>query len=449
LAEHQFNSLEEYQLNCKAINNDIDLLCKNIIQMGFSLKELFNNLTEKVKETEKKLLDAMSLDSLTNLKNRRALEVFANENKYDTLIFIDIDSFASINDYFGIEVGNVILKNIAKSLKSFAKHEGEILVYRLGSDEFAILGINSNPLEKLKQLLTKFSVEIKGVDFHVDFTYGISTGENASIVHSDIALNEAKNRQIKFLTFNNELYSKQDQEKNIAISQKIKDGIENDKFVLLYQPIFNAKKEIVKYEALIRLRDGDKLLSPFFFLEQSKKTKNYFDITKIVIKKSFDKFRNRDISFSINISVDDIVNPDINQYLKKQIQNFPKPENITLEILESEQIEEMDKILDFITLMRSLKVKIAIDDFGSGYSNFAYLLKIKPDYLKIDGSIIKNIASCKSSYAIAQSIVSLAKSSGFTIIAEFIYSDEVFQKGKELDFDLFQGFYLSEPLEKI
>ncbi len=365
------------------------------------------------------------------------------------MIFIDIDSFSSINDYFGIEVGNIILKNIAKALESFAKHEGEILVYRIGSDEFAILGINSNPLEKLKKFLTNFSMLIKGVNFNIDFTYGISTGENASIVHSDIALNEAKNRQIKFLTFNNELYSKQDQEKNIEISQKIKYGIENDKFVLLYQPIFNANKEIVKYEALIRLRDGDKLLSPFFFLEQSKKTKNYFDITKIVIKKSFNEFRNRDVSFSINISVDDIINPDINKYLKDQIQNFPKPENITLEILESEQIEQMDKILDFITLMRSFGVKIAIDDFGSGYSNFAYLLKIKPDYLKIDGSIVKNIASCQNSYVIAKSIVSLAKGSGFTVIAEFIYSNEVFQKGKELEFDLFQGFYLSEPIEKI
>ncbi|EJF06517.1 EAL domain-containing protein, partial [Thiovulum sp. ES] len=200
---------------------------------------------------------------------------------------------------------------------------------------------------------------------------------------------------------------------------------------------------------LVRLFDGKKYLTPFHFLPYAKKTKYYFEITKVVITKSFQTFRNTNSKFSINLSVDDITNREVTDFIENAIKNFPRPENITFELLESEQIENFDEIKNFIEHVRKYGVKIAIDDFGSGYSNFSYLVQLKPDILKLDGSLIKGIASDESSYLITKLIVEFAHKSGFTVIAEFVDSEEILNKGIELGIDSFQGFYLAKPSKDV
>ena len=184
-------------------------------------------------------------------------------------------------------------------------------------------------------------------------------------------------------------------------------------------------------------------------MQYAKNTKYYFDITKVVIEESFKNFRDLDVSFSINLSADDILNHDISQYIEENLSNFPKPSNITFEILESEQIEQFEPILEFIRKVRKYGVKIAIDDFGSCYSNFSYLLQIRPDYLKIDGSIIKKIATDENALLVAKTIVQFAKLSNFKVIAEFVDSEEVFKQGREIGVDMFQGYYLGMPLQNL
>ena len=159
-----------------------------------------------------------------------------------------------------------------------------------------------------------------------------------------------------------------------------------------YQPIFNKEKRIVKYETLIRIQNSNEIISPSVFLEVSKRIKRYTDIEKMLIEKSFKLIADRpDAMISINLSGRDMTDGDVSVFIIEKMNKYKVAGRVIFEILEDENIENIERIGVFIDRVRRMGAKIAIDDFGSGYSNFSYILKLKPDYIKIDGSIIKNI----------------------------------------------------------
>ena len=178
-------------------------------------------------------------------------------------------------------------------------------------------------------------------------------------------------------------------------------------------------------------------------------TKSYYDITKTMLKKSFEYFKDREESFSINFSYKDMQKEEIVNYLLKMIEKYNMYDRIIIELLESENMTDLKMVSDFIEKIRKYGVKIAIDDFGTGYSNFIYLAEIKPDFIKIDGSLIKNIDKDEKSFIIVKNISKFAKDLGSKVIAEFVHSKEVYEKLLELDIDGLQGYYLAEPKEEV
>lgn len=190
-------------------------------------------------------------------------------------------------------------------------------------------------------------------------------------------------------------------------------------------------------------------IAPIHFLELAKKNKLYHQLTKIMIEKTFKKFEHLPYFVSINISVEDILNKDIYNYILKKLEESEIGKKIVFEIIESEGIENFDKVLEFINNVKKYGAKISIDDFGTGYSNFEYLMKLKVDYIKIDGSMIKNIDYDKNSQMITKSIVSFAKNMNIKTVAEFVHSKNVFEKVKELNVDFSQGYYFGEPTDTI
>ncbi len=228
---------------------------------------------------------------------------------------------------------------------------------------------------------------------------------------------------------------------------KLKKALENDRIVPYYQAIFNINtNKIEKYEALVRLIDEDgSIVSPFYFLNIAKKSKQYLKLTKQVIKKSFEYFKDKDYEFSVNLTLEDIKNKNISSYIIEMLKEYKIASKVVFEIVESEGIEDFDQINNFLDRARELGCKIAIDDFGSGYSNFEYLIKLNADYIKIDGSLIKDILIDKSNQEIVVTIIDFAKRQGFKTIAEFVSNEEIFNKVKELGIDYVQGYYISEP----
>ncbi len=453
LKNKNFKTLKHFEIvnNNYLEKDEIDQLSYNILQMGLALKKFYENMQDLINQQTQEIKESIFIDNLTGLNNRRALERDIYDKDYGTLIFIDIDGFSTINDVYGADIGNYVLISTAEMLITIGEKNGlNLTVYRVGSDEYAIYSQRNkcNPiLNVLTESLSniKFEKNDDELQLFLDFTFGISCGQNISIENSDIALHQAKQQKIRFAIYDKSFVSQEQHKHNIALSKKIREGLKNGSFTLFYQPIFNTNREIIKYEGLIRLKDGDRFLPPYFFLQYAKKTKYYFDITKIVIDLSFKTFNNIDMSFSINLSADDILNTEIAKYIEDKLSKFTKPENVTFEILESEQIEQFEPVLEFIKKVKKYGSKIAIDDFGSGYSNFSYLLQIRPDYLKIDGSIIKKIAVDENSLLVAQTIVQFSKLSNFIVIAEFVDSEEVFKKCKDIGVDMFQGYYLGMP----
>jgi EAL domain-containing protein (putative c-di-GMP-specific phosphodiesterase class I) len=219
----------------------------------------------------------------------------------------------------------------------------------------------------------------------------------------------------------------------------------------VFQPIVDKEGNTLKYEVLTRLKqvgiNGTEYISPFHFLDIAIKTKQYRYITRSVIRKSFEIMRDKEVDFSINLLFSDIKNVETMQYLKEQIIAYDIGHRLVLEIVESEDIKDYKLLKNVIGNFRELGVRIAIDDFGSGFSNYAYILEIAPDYLKIDGSLIKEIDSDSNAYKLVSSIQTLASSLGIKTIAEYIHSEAVFETTKKLGIDEFQGFYFSKPLD--
>ena len=187
------------------------------------------------------------------------------------------------------------------------------------------------------------------------------------------------------------------------------------------------------------------IISPYFFLERAKKINLYSEITKKVIQKSFEFFENKNIEFSINFSISDILEKDVVDFLIQKIYEFDIGHYLTIEITESEGIDNLEEVISFIKIVKNLGVKIAVDDFGTGYSNFSYLVKLQADFIKIDGSIIQDINKSKTAKAVVEAIVFFAQKVGIRTIAEFVSTKEIYKTCKELEIDYFQGYLFDEP----
>jgi PAS domain S-box-containing protein/diguanylate cyclase (GGDEF)-like protein len=437
-------------------------LCKNgdikhFITTVVPLKDKNDNILEfmvirvditKVVQYQKEKEFLLSYDELTKLKGRNALNNDL-KNKKGTLLLIDIIDFKKLNSLIGYEGADEILISVANLLKEESK-----LTYRLYGDIFAVFYEN----EKIEYINTK-AIDLmlkfeshKFIYDNFEIPVSINIGISDTVPYlltAEEAISRNKKSFNKIARYNYDINEKTSDFKNLDMLIKIKDALENDNIVPYFQAIVSLEtKEVVKYESLVRLIDEkeNKIISPYEFLEISKKSKMYSQITKNVLRKSIEFLKSTNIPISINISFEDLINSDVLNYIAFLLQCNEKIANlITFEILESSEIKDYEQINLFINLVRKYNCKVAIDDFGSGYSNFTQLLNMKPDIIKIDGSLIKNIDKDINSRNIVESILILAKKSQIKTVAEFIDNKKVHNVVKELGIDYGQGFYYAKP----
>lgn len=192
--------------------------------------------------------------------------------------------------------------------------------------------------------------------------------------------------------------------------------------------------------------ENNNVIPPLDFLRVAKRSNLYQELTKIVIENSFRYFYNTEQEFSINLAIDDILSSKIIDYLELNLVKYSGiGKQLTLEILEDESINNFEKVNEFIARMRKYGCKIAIDDFGTGYSNFEHLLRIKADFIKIDGSMIKNIDKDEESRRIVELMVDFSKKLGIKTIAEFVHSNNVSKAVEDIGIDASQGYYFDQP----
>ncbi|RUM65431.1 MAG: GGDEF domain-containing response regulator [Sulfurospirillum sp.] len=416
-------------------------------------------LEEKVAQRAAKIEYMYLHDSLTGLKNRAALIAELQKSKYAGLILIDIDNFHNYNELYGMKIGNDVLKGVASWLKQSSLGK-RYEVYRIHADRFILrsrdANIDPDTIEKdIKELIglfknLKITIETLDEVLDIDATIGSALGDEQVLKMVEMALKHAKTTRKQYIIYSDHIDDTSYSQELLIWKKKIKEALEHNNIVPVYQAIVNSDNEILKYESLMRLRelheDKEKLISPFFFLDIAIKSKIYPRLTLAMIEKTFRDMKKNGNKFSINLTFDDMINSYIVDALRSQIKKYDIGKQITFEIVESENIDDFAYAKKFVQEFKELGVEVAIDDFGTGYSNFTHILELEPDYLKIDGSLIKNIAHDQKSYELVKSIVTFSKSLGIQTIAEFVASKEIFDICRDLGVDHFQGYYFSEPL---
>ncbi|MFT7861144.1 MAG: EAL domain-containing protein, partial [Sulfurimonas sp.] len=410
----------------------------------------------KMIEQQKQLDEMLNTDPLTGLGSRYKLLSDIEESKNAALAILNIDDFSQVNDFYGHEVGDYVIKEFGQKMTD-CKCELNFEAYHLQGDEYVIFHPDVDPetfykaVSKLKTEISKIQIDINGELLSFNFSMAISHEPKAKLLTTaGMALKIAKKENKDLLIYKEELSLNDEYKNNIEWTKKIKYAIENDNIVPVFQPIVNNNDtQWEKYECLVRLKDKDRLISPFFFLDIAKKTKHYLQITQIMIEKSFALFAENDKEFSLNLTIEDILDEQIKQFIFEMLKQYKIGDRVVFEIVESESIENFDKVLSFIYSVKSYGCKIAIDDFGTGYSNFEYLMRLQADYIKIDGSLIKDIDRNKNAELVVSTIVDFAKKLGIKTIAEFVENEAVLGKVKGLGIDYSQGYYFSAPLSNI
>jgi len=372
-----------------------------------------------------------------------------------SLCILDINSFKEINDFYGHKAGDSVLIELGNLIKDSIKEYTNLKLYKFPSDTYCITNIKNDReefIKIIKEILEKSDKIVFNFDqFEIDvkLTAGLSfSHKNNKLITADIALQTAKKDHKDYMVFYDELDKLQEYENNMFWTKQLKSAFIRDNIEVYFQPLINNKTlKVDKYECLVRLIDDEgKVVAPFFFLDISKKSNQYTKLTKVVIEKSFKKFEHLDFEFSVNISYEDIEDPSFLDFIKNMLQKYNVSNKVVFEILEDENVKDYSHLILFVDQIKDLGCKVAIDDFGSGYSNFEHILKMNIDYLKIDASLIKNIATDENSYQITKTIVEFAKNLNLQTIAEYVENKEIFELTKELGVDYSQGYYFSPPI---
>ncbi|MGJ0344241.1 EAL domain-containing protein [Aliarcobacter cryaerophilus] len=391
----------------------------------------------------------MYFDQLTSLPNRQKIILDIENKKAKSSIVFNIDDFKEVNDFFGTNNADKILQDIALRFIKYG-----YTAYRIDGDEFAILFFDEKSEEELQNEAIKIIDLLDSEPFYIDdktilitFSVGIAKSDEKLLTKVDIAVNNAKTSNNHICIYEESKNIEERYKENIELATQIKEAILENRIICHYQPLLNIENsEIYSYESLVRLIDNKgNSLAPYKFLDFSKKIKLYSSITKIVVAQSCKTFQNRDENFSINLSVDDIKDLETVDFILKTIKETNTSRRVTFEILESEGIENYQEVISFINQIKSLGARIAIDDFGTGYSNFEHLLRLDVDYIKIDGSLIKNIVTDDKHRLIVETIVSFARRIGIKTVAEFVSDEKILQTIKEIGISCAQGYHIGKP----
>ncbi len=428
-----------------------------------------DNITER-KQAQNELEHLAMHDSLTGLYNRyyfeSSLEQMAEDAKRykrsHALIYIDLDYFKVINDTFGHHRGDEVLREIAQLLNKRVNNVD--LLCRLGGDEFAVL-IHDIDIDDAKAYATDIQTTIGNCSFelhdqriHLGSSIGLAAingqAENAEeyLMQADIALYVAKGRGRNLI----HLYDPNDQESeemrlNINWSQKIREGISDDRIVLYFQPVFDiSKNSISYYEALVRYKDANgQIIGPQNFIPALENTGEMQMLDRRIIDlaisslKEHPQLKHVAINLSAQAFKDESLVPSIVNSLKKM---EVTPDRLTFELTESASLFNLSITQRVISELHQLGCSFSVDDFGSGFSSFSYLKQLPADYIKLDGSFIQNLHNDEVDQALVRSIVQVIQALGKKAVAEYVENEEILVILKSMGIDFVQGYHIGHPL---
>ncbi len=465
------HNLVRHPDNPKEVYKDLWNTIKNKkIEWSGVIKNLSKSCkTYYIKTTIKPILDAngqileyVSVRSNVNtiMSDKKHLIDKIESNNLFLLILIQIEDFEILDRFYNILTVDKIEKMFAFNMLSYLPNSYVFEnIYNIGNGRYALLAdffdfasSETNIIEYLETFVKNIRKSILIVDeieYDLNIIVSYSFGKEHLYEDAKCGLDEAINKKMLIKYANDSsIHDHIEAKKNMEVIKMVKIALDNYKIVSYFQPIINNKTKIIeKYESLVRLVDEEgNVLSPYAFLDISKKGSYYNKITHRVLENSFKILEHISTKISINLSSLDIEKEETRDILYELLERYSSDTSrVVFELLEDESVKDFAVIKRFIQKVKKLGVMIAIDDFGAGYSNFERLLEFEPDILKIDGSLIKNIANDVYSRNIVETIVSFAKKQNIITIAEFVENEEIFNILYNLGVDYSQGYYFGEP----
>jgi diguanylate cyclase (GGDEF)-like protein/PAS domain S-box-containing protein len=423
------------------------------------------------KRLESQLVQLANHDPLTGLFNRRRfdeeLERHVSEaQRYDlhgVLLFMDLDTFKDVNDSRGHHAGDELLYALARLLRE--RLRATDVAARLGGDEFAILLPHMDAEQAqavaatLLDAIRNRTFVVGGSPLRITASIGMavfpdqaaSAGEYLS--RADLAMYRAKDegRDRSCLFAPGGDWQKQI-ESRIGWHQRIREAVENDRFVLHAQPILDlGNGRISQYELLLRLADGGEFVLPGLFLGIAERTGLIQDIDRWVVRRAIHliaayQSAGKELRLEVNLSGKAFADQELLQMIQRElIATGIDPASLIMEVTETAAIANIDKAQKFLRTLKALGCGFALDDFGVGFSSFSHLKHLPVDYLKIDGSFIRDLAHNTVDQHLVQAIVGVARGLGKRTIAEFVGDDETLKLLREYGVDFAQGYFIGRP----
>ncbi|MFC2079242.1 EAL domain-containing protein [Candidatus Bipolaricaulota bacterium] len=424
-----------------------------------------------LKRQEEELLRMATHDPLTGLHNRREFSSIFERHlsrvrRYGNsgaLLWMDLDGFKEINDGLGHNAGDELLSSLAHRMRATIR-DSDVLA-RLGGDEFAVLYPNVDEAQarmaagRLLEAIRKHTAVVEGQSLRSTSSIGVvlfpEHGNSASelLMKADMAMYRAKasgrNRIVMYSPDDEKVESP---ETRIDWLRIIREALENDNFVLYAQPILDlTTNRTVRYEILLRLRDhAGNIIPPGEFLDVAEQFGLSGDIDRWVLGKVMDVLGDaslgEDLSFAVNLSPRSLTDPELLSMISgKDSLTIIGPVRLVLEITETAAIYNIHVAKDFLRTLRTKGYEFALDDFGKGFSSFYQLKNLDVDYLKIDGSFVRNLSKDPVDKHLVTAMVQLAKSLGKHTIAEFVEDEETLDILRSIGVDCAQGFHIGRP----
>ena len=465
----EINEFHADEFKCGSTVSPLLNLVRNAVA---DLDSMNTQMEKKLHQQARRLTESYRIDSLTGLPNRIVLKERLNTILFtEHLLTLKLTNFHEVNDKYGYQVGDQLLLDLSNhlverlQLRVVKRSKIKVELFSIGVGEWAIIFNTSAIGARIKERFVEFADEVERVNFE---PYGLTDIDYLSVSlcggfasrcdfltdNSDEILLKAIEARRYGVRNNTHItnakdiqVSEEERKERIGWLSCVSRAILDQNIITYSQPIVEARThELIGQECLVRIMEADgTIVPPGKFLPMIADTHLYTRLSRHMIKNTIGYMADKQSPFSINLSPQDLLSDKTLEVLETAISGMNDPTRLGLEVLESEQIRDYGRMIEVCDHFRSLGARIIVDDFGSGYSNIDEIIKLEPQIIKLDGSLIRNIDKDQKQRNIASQLVRLCQVFNAKTVAEFVHNQQVCEIAEQMGVDYLQGYYFGEP----